>query len=169
MEVDYAKIDCFISRYGNDPGALIQTLQDIQTEYRYLPREALEYVSEKLDVPLAGTYNVATFYNAFSLLPKGRHHICVCLGTACHVRGAQGIMDKFARELKIEPGHTTQDLEYSLDHVACLGACALGPIVTVGEEYFGQMELRKVDKILKQFRKGGKKTDVAEDEEDDQS
>ena len=153
MEVDTGKIDVFIDRYGDDKGVLIQVLQDIQAEYRYLPREALEYLSEKLNIPLSHTYNAATFYNAFSLEPKGRRHISVCTGTACHVRGASAILDKFQRELGIKSGQTTGDMEFSLDQVACLGACALGPIVTVDEEYHGQMELRKVDRILKSLAK----------------
>lgn len=154
MELETAKIDGFIARYGLHQGALIQVLQDIQGEFNYLPREALEYVSEKLGTPLAVTYNVATFYNVFSLQPKGQNHICVCMGTACHVRGAQSILDKFKRDLKIEVGETTDDLKYSLDKVACVGACALGPIVVENETYHAHMKLDKVGKLLK---RGGRK------------
>jgi NADH:ubiquinone oxidoreductase subunit E len=146
--VDNTTIDAFVERYGTGKSALIQVLQDIQGEARYLPREALEYLSEKLDVPLATTYNVATFYNAFSLTPKGKHHISVCMGTACHVRGAQIILDKFVRDMKIEAGQTTEDMEYSLDTVACVGACALGPIVVTDGEYHSNVSLQKVGKIV---------------------
>lgn len=168
MQIDHTKIDTFMARYSNDESALIQVLQDIQTEYRYLPREALEYLSDKLNVSLSQTYNVVTFYNSFSLTPKGEHHVCVCLGTACHVRGAQGILEKFEREMKVQTGDTTEDLKYSLDKVACLGACALGPIVTVNNEYHGQMKLQKVDRIMKNLEKGQAKPDSDEGNDQDQ-
>lgn len=153
MQVDFQKIDEFIDQYKMDKNPLIQVLQDIQQEYRYLPKEALVHLSEKLDVPLSHTYSVVMFYNAFSLIPKGKHHVNVCMGTACHVRGASSILEKFERELKIGPGQTTEDKEFSLDQVGCLGACALGPIATVNEDYHGQMELKKVDRILRQYKK----------------
>ena len=156
MQVDFQKIDGFIGQYEPDKSSLIQVLQDIQKEYRYLPKEALVHLSEKLDVPLSHTYNVVTFYNAFSLIPKGKHHVNVCMGTACHVRGASNILEKFERELKIDSGQTTNDKEFSLDQVGCLGACALGPIITINEDYHGQMELKKVDRILRQYKKDKK-------------
>lgn len=170
MEVDHSRIDGIVERYSQDQSALIQILQDVQTEYRYLPREALEYLSEKLNLPLSQTYNVATFYNTFSLSPKGENHVCVCLGTACHVRGAQGILEKFERSLNIEAGGTTEDLKFSLDRVACLGACALGPIVTVNEDYHGQMRLQKVDKILRKLKTNGSKAqpDTANEENEEE-
>src|SRR3989304_6472452 len=154
MELETAKIDEFIARYGLHQGALIQGLQDIQGEFNSLPREALEYVSEKRGTPLAVTYNVATFYNVFSLKPKGQNHICVCMGTECHVRGAQSILDKFKRELKIDVGETPDDLKYSLDKVACVGACALGPIVVENVTYHAHMRLDKGGELLK---RGGRK------------
>jgi len=152
MEIDKRKINRWIRKYAGDKGALIQVLQDMMIEYKYLPREALEYVSEKLKVPLSQTYHVATFYNAFSLVPKGKHVVQVCVGTACHVRGAQSILDKFERDLKIKSGQTTGDGEFSLDAVACLGACALGPIVVVDGESHGNMNLAKVDRVLKEYK-----------------
>ena len=149
-------------------GNLIGLLQDIQKEYGFLPGEALDRLSADHRIPVSEIYSVATFYNAFSLVPKGEHHVAVCMGTACHVRGAQGILDKLVRELGIETGETTEDMKFSLDAVACLGACALGPIVTVGEDYHGQMNLRKVDKVLKNYRGGGKQTpDEGDEEEED--
>lgn len=130
---------------------LISVLEEIQARYRYLPREAMVLVSEGLGLPLSQVYSVATFYNAFSLLPRGRHGICVCVGTACHVRGAQPVLDRLQETLGIQPGETTPDLNYSLETVNCLGACALGPIVVVDGKYSGQMIASKVDNLLEQL------------------
>lgn len=146
---DARRVDAFIERYGKDPSALIQVLQDIQEEYRYLPREALNYVSEKLVVPLAQTYNVATFYNAFSLNPIGKRHISVCTGTACHVRGSGMVLDSLSARLKIAPGTTSEDGEYTLDTVNCLGACSLAPVVVINEKVHGGTTAAKVRKLLK--------------------
>lgn len=131
--------------------SLISVLEDIQSRYRFLPREAMILVSEGLGLPLSQVYSVATFYNAFSLLPRGRHGVCVCVGTACHVRGAQPVLDRLEETLGIKPGETTPDLNYSLETVNCLGACALGPIVVVDGKYSGQMVASKVDDLLAQL------------------
>ena len=128
--------------------SLISVLEEIQARYRYLPREAMILVSERLGVPLSQVYSVATFYNAFSLERRGRHEICVCVGTACHVRGAQRVLTRLEESLGIKPGETTSDWNYSLDTVHCLGACALGPIIVVDGEYSGQMHVKKVDELL---------------------
>ncbi|HSJ53717.1 MAG TPA: NAD(P)H-dependent oxidoreductase subunit E [Anaerolineae bacterium] len=127
---------------------LISVLEQIQARYHYLPREAMILVSERLGLPLSQVFSVATFYNAFSLERHGRHGVCVCVGTACHVRGAQRILNRLEEKLGIEPGETTPDWKYSLDTVHCLGACALGPIVVVDGEYSGQMHPKKVDELL---------------------
>ncbi len=133
----------------NGTGAsLISVLEEIQAQYRYLPREAMILVSERLGVPLSQVYSVATFYNAFSLERRGRHEICVCVGTACHVRGAQRVLTRLEESMGIKPGETTSDWNYSLDTVYCLGACALGPIIVVDGEYSGQMHVKKVDELL---------------------
>ena len=124
------------------------TLEKIQARYHYLPREAMILVSEGLGVPLSQVYSVATFYNAFSLERRGRHEICVCVGTACHVRGAKRVLTRLEERLGIKPGETTPDWNYSLDTVHCLGACALGPIVVVDGVYSGQMHPKKVDDLL---------------------
>ena len=131
--------------------SLISVLEDIQSRCRFLPREAMILVSEGLGLPLSQVYSVATFYNAFSLLPRGRHGICVCVGTACHVRGAKPVLDRLEETLGIKPGETTPDLHFSLETVNCLGACALGPIVVVDGKYSGQMYAAKVDDLLAQF------------------
>jgi len=153
-----------IDRYQARPAALIMILQDIQRHYRYLPKPALDLVAEKMDLPIAQVYGVATFFRAFSLKPKGKHHICVCTGTACHVRQADVIVDKFQRDLGISPGGTTSDQQFSLETVNCLGACALGPLVTVDEVYYGNMTVAKVDRMLKELKNGG--ASVANNEED---
>jgi NADH-quinone oxidoreductase subunit E len=133
-------------------GLLISTLEDIQAHYNYLPEEALREVSEQLAIPLRDIYGVATFYHLFSLTPKGKHIITVCVGTACHVRGGTRMVDIISRELGIQPGETTPDLEFTLETVNCLGACALGPIVVVDKEYHGNMNSSKVDAFLKNLR-----------------
>jgi NADH:ubiquinone oxidoreductase subunit E len=150
-------IDEIVNEYGAKPSALIMIMQDIQKNYRYLPKEALVAVAKKMRLPLAQIYGVATFYKSFSLEPKGKNHVCVCTGTACHVRQANVIVDKLERELGIKPGGITPDKEFSYESVNCLGACALGPLVTVNDQYYGNMTVTKVEKMLSEFR--GKKKD----------
>ena len=142
------KVDAIIEKYKRDKGFLVSILQDIQAEYNYLPKEALFDVSDNLGIPISQVYGVATFYRAFSLIPRGRHLIQVCLGTACHVRGAPRVLEAIERKLKIKAGETTADKEYSLTTVNCLGACALGPVVVIDQEYHGQMNQSKSDKLF---------------------
>jgi NADH-quinone oxidoreductase subunit E len=127
-------------------------LQDIQKHFRYLPIEAMHMVANKMSLPIAQIYGVATFYKAFSLKPKGKHHICVCTGTACHVRQAGVIVDNMERALAIEPGQTTPNGEFSFETVNCVGACALGPLVTVDEAYYGNMTVTKTNELLRQLK-----------------
>ena len=147
-------IDKIVAEYGAKPSALIMIMQDIQKHYRYLPESAMQAVSKSMKLPLAQIYGVATFYRTFSLKPKGKNHICVCTGTACHVRQATVIVDKLQRDLRIEPGQTTPDGEISLETVNCLGACALGPLVTANEIYYGNMTVAKTDQMLHDIRSG---------------
>lgn len=140
-----------LENYQHDKSMLVSVLQDIQGKYRYLPKEALKMVCEGLLIPLTQVYSVATFFKAFSLQPRGRHLINVCLGTACHVRGADKVLEKIERELKISSGATTEDLNFTLETVNCVGACALGPIVKVDEEYHGEMSTDKVASVLKNY------------------
>ncbi len=134
----------------NGEGAsLISVLEAIQTRYRYLPQEAMVVVSERLGVPLSQIYSVATFYHSFSLTPRGKHTICVCTGTACHVRGAVQVLNRLETTLDVEPSGTTRDRQFSLETVNCLGCCALGPVVVLDGDYEGQMTTRKVDRLLK--------------------
>jgi NADH:ubiquinone oxidoreductase subunit E len=146
------RITEIVKAYGAKPSALIMILQDIQKNYRYLPKEALMVVSKKMKLPLAQIYGVATFYKSFSLEPKGRHHICVCTGTACHVRQSTVIMEQLERELKIKAGETSADKEYSLEGVNCLGACALGPLVTADGIYYGNMTVAKIERMLQEMK-----------------
>ncbi len=142
------KVESILDNYQREEGMLVSMLQDIQAEYNYLPREALAQVSQGLDVALSQVYSVATFFKAFSLKPRGRHIINVCLGTACHVRGAVRIIETIERELGIKSGDTTEDLKYTLETVNCVGACALGPIVIIDGKYSGQMKSNKVKPLL---------------------
>jgi NADH-quinone oxidoreductase subunit E len=143
-----SKIEEIVGEYGAKPTALIMILQDVQKHYRYLPEEALRAVAKSMKLPLAQIYGVATFYRAFTLKPTGKNHICVCTGTACHVRQAVVIVDKLERDLGICAGDTTENGEVSLETVNCLGACALGPLVTANGVYYGNMTVNKVDKML---------------------
>jgi NADH-quinone oxidoreductase subunit E len=151
------EVNAILSKYKRDQSSIIAILQDIQEQKRYLPRDVLEYVSEKLDIPLSKLYHLSTFYKAFSLEPRGKHLINVCLGTACHVRGAARLVEKMEGDLKISAGETTSDHNFSLETVNCLGACALGPVVVVDGEHHGQMKPEEVDDLLKKHRRKPKK------------
>lgn len=153
MNVETQKVNFFTEKYGKQKKALISILQDIQAEYNYLPQEALRLVSETLDIPLIDIIGVATFYRSFSLEPRGEHQVTVCIGTACHVRGGAKILDEFERKLDVESGQTTEDGQFTLETVACLGCCAIGPVVVVDGDYHAQTSLRKVESILKKYRK----------------
>jgi len=127
-------------------------LQDIQAKYGYLPEEELIETAETLAVPLIDVYGIATFYKSFSLTPRGRHQVKVCLGTACHVRGASRIGKEVKRKLAIKPGETSEDGEFSLETVMCLGCCAIGPVVVIDGKYYGQVTPTKVESILRTIR-----------------
>jgi NADH-quinone oxidoreductase subunit E len=142
--------DSIIDRHGCRKSAVIQMLFDIQDEFKYLPRETLVHLSKMLDIPLVQLYSIATFYKAFSLAPKGRHSLTICTGTACHVRGAVGVLEELERILCIKPGETTSDGEFSLTTVNCLGSCALGPIVVQDEtgKYHPRMTATKIKPLI---------------------
>lgn len=146
-------VDIIIASYQAEQGMLIPILQDVQQKYNYLPEDALKSVSKKLKIPLSRIYSVATFYNAFSLTPRGKHLINVCVGTACHVRGAPRILDKFVKVLRIREGETTDNHCFSLSTVGCLGACALAPLVVVDEKYFGSITPLRVNGVVKRYAK----------------
>jgi len=147
--IDKSKLDSIVDEYNAEQGWLISILQDIQAEHRYLPREALEYVAKRLKIPRVQVFGVATFFKAFSLKPRGRQQINVCMGTACHIRGSKKVLEALERKLGIKAGDTTLDGECTLETVNCVGACALGPMVIKNEEYHGQMNPLKVERLLK--------------------
>jgi NADH-quinone oxidoreductase subunit E len=149
--MDNDNIDKIIDKYPKDPSSLIQVLLEIQSENRWLPKEALKQVSEKLNVPLNRIQHIITFYKAFSVVPKGRHEIHVCTGTACHVRGAQRVLDTVQDLTGIKPGETDQDLRFSLETVNCVGCCALGPVMVIDGEYHGKMAPAKSEDVLKNY------------------
>lgn len=149
--VSSEKVKSLVDKYGGSSEAVIQVMQDIQNEYRYLPKEALLYLAEHTGVPLAQVYHVATFYTAFSLTPKGRHIVTVCMGTACHVRSSPKVLDQTERVLNIKAGETSADMEFSLETVNCIGCCALGPVVVIDGEYHGKLSPHETEKLIKQF------------------
>jgi len=149
--MDNDKTDQIINKHQGDAGSLIQVLLEIQSENRWLPKEALDKVSKKLKVPLNRIQHIVTFYKAFSLVPKGRHEVHVCAGTACHVRGAPRLLDSVQDLIGIRPGETDLDLKFSLETVNCLGCCALGPVMVVDGEYHGKMAPAKSEEVLKDY------------------
>ncbi len=140
-----------LGKYDSDKSALIDVLHDTQSAIGYLPKEALEEIHKGLDIPLSRVFSVATFFKAFSLTPRGRHLISVCMGTACHVRGSDKVLAQMESELGIKNGENTADLKFTLETVNCVGACALGPMVIIGEDYHGEMTPEKVNDVLKNY------------------
>lgn len=152
IENNAGKIEALINSYVSKKEQLISLLQDVQAEFNYLPQDVLIKISQTLEIPLSQVFSVATFFHAFSLKPRGRHTITVCLGTACHVKGGQRLVDKMARDYHLKPGETTEDEKFTLETVNCLGCCALGPVVVVDDKYEGQVTPDKLDKILKNYK-----------------
>ncbi len=152
VEIDFLELDRIIDEeYDKDPENLIMILQAIQNHYNYLPQPALSYLSVKIKVPYSKIYGVATFYSTFSLEPRGRHIISVCLGTACHVRGGERIRERVSSDLGIGDGETTEDNRFTLESVRCIGCCSLGPVVKIDEDMHGRLASDKVGKILEQY------------------
>ncbi len=135
-------------------GLLVHILQDIQNNDGYISEDAVKDISEELNIKTSAVYGVASFYGAFSFTPKGKHIITVCTGTACHVRGASKAVDIISEELSIQPGETTQDMQFTLETVACLGCCAMGPVVVVNGKYHGKMTPGKIEKLLLNLQEG---------------
>lgn len=150
--MDISAVDKICSKHGKKADQLIGILQDVQKEYNYLPRVAVEHVAKTLEVPPSRVYSVVTFFKAFSLEPRGKNHICVCMGTACHVRGAPKVLSEIERDIKIKAGETDKDLKYTLETVNCVGACALGPVAVVNGEYHGKLDTQKVSRMLKEMK-----------------
>jgi NADH-quinone oxidoreductase subunit E len=149
--MDMERVDQIIDKYHGEASALIQILLEIQHEKRWLPKKILERVSERLDVPLTRIKHIATFYKAFSQVPKGKHEINICMGTACHVRGAPRILDTLQDLTGIKPGETDSDLKFSLETVNCLGCCALGPVVEIDGKTHGKMTTAETADVLKSY------------------
>lgn len=144
-------IDDILQKYDYTESGLIAILQDIQRKMNYLPQSVLRFVASRLNVPLTRVYGIATFYKAFSLKPRGRHLINVCLGTACHVRGGVRIMERLERELDIKAGETTYDARFSMESVRCVGCCGLAPVVVIDDNFHGKLTQDKIPKILRQY------------------
>lgn len=146
---EYSEIDKVIERYSCEKSELIAILQEIENLHGYLPAWALKHVSEKLNVPMIQVCGVASFYDAFHMTPRGKHLVRVCLGTACYLRGSTRVLEALEKELGIKDGETTPDLKFNLQTVHCVGACALAPVMVVGERYFSKMNPTKVRGVLK--------------------
>jgi NADH:ubiquinone oxidoreductase subunit E len=151
QEIDTTKVDEILTRFRKEEGSLIPVLQEIQAVYRYLPREALLQVSKGLKIPLVRIYGVVTFYSQFYLTPRGKHVIKSCQGTACHVRGAKGALEALTRELHVEPGGTTKDMNFTLETVACLGTCFLAPVMMIDDDYYGKLSPKRAADTLKKY------------------
>ena len=154
MQVQEAKLDEIIGRWKRDTSHLIEMLQDIQEHYRYIPEQVARRLSDELDVPVSRIFHIVTFYKGFTLEPRGKYPVCVCTGTACHVKGGTRMLDIIMRELGTqEEGQATADLLFSVESVRCLGCCGLAPVVTVGGEVHGRTSSIKVSRVLDKARK----------------
>jgi NADH:ubiquinone oxidoreductase subunit E len=159
----FEKVDEILDKYGHRHEALIGMLQDVQRLENYLPLETLQYIGRKLEVPLSRIYYIATFYKSFSLVPRGKHIVKVCLGTACHLSGAGQNLEQIQRALDIGEGETTEDMMFSLETVNCVGTCALAPVTMVDKDYYGAVSPGRVDKILSGY--GDESEDGKSDED----
>ena len=146
-------INEILNRYEKSSESLIAVLQEIQEKYHYLPEESLKYVSEQLKVPLTQVFAVATFYNAFSLIPKGKYVIQVCMGTACHIKGAPVLLEELKSILNIEEHEVTKDGLFSVETVRCLGCCSLAPVISIGGRVYGNLKPENIDGIIKSLKK----------------
>jgi NADH:ubiquinone oxidoreductase subunit E len=152
IEIDYMELDKIIEEdFNNDKENLIMIIQEIQRRYNYLPDPALKYLATSIGVPLSQIYGVATFYSTFSLEPRGRNIISICLGTACHVRGGERVRERIEGSLDLKDGETTDDMRFTLETVRCIGCCSLGPVVKINEDMHGNISSDQVDKIIDQY------------------
>ncbi len=152
IEIDYMALDDIIEKkFNNDKENLIMILQEIQRNYNFLPQPTLTYLSTKLDVPYSQIYGVATFYSTFSLEPRGRNIVSICLGTACHVRGGERVRNRIETALDLSDGETTEDMRFTLETVRCIGCCSLGPVIKINEDMHGHISSDQVGKILDQY------------------
>jgi NADH-quinone oxidoreductase subunit E len=151
--MELKNVDTIIDTNGGDASSLLAIMQEVQDEARYLPREAMTRISERLSIPIAQVYRMATFFESFHLEPRGKHICTVCMGTACHVRGATRLVEQLERDLDIPSGATTKDLMFTIEEVNCVGACALGPLVIMDGDYKGNMTSGRLQKVVKKMRK----------------
>jgi len=151
--IDLSRIDPLLEKKKHQKGMLIPVLQEAQETYGYLPEQVLEYISEKMNVPLSRIYGVITFYAQFYQEPRGKHVIKLCQGTACHVRGGKNILEELERKLGISAGETTDDLMFTLETVACLGTCFLAPVKMIGDQYYGKLTTRSALKVIDKIKK----------------
>jgi len=150
--MDAAAINEILAKFPEVKGNLIGILHEVQNYFHYLPEEELRYVAKKTGVPITQIYSIVNFYNRFSLKPKGKNEVCVCLGTACHVKGAEKVMNEMQRVLAIKAGETTDDMNFSLEEVRCIGACSLAPAVVVNEDTHGKVSPRQVGQLLAKYK-----------------
>lgn len=152
--IDLIKEIC--SRYKSEPSPLMLILADVQKEYGYIPLEVQEIISNETNIPVSDIYGVVTFYSFFSLKPKGRYVIGVCIGTACYVKGGQNVLDKFSELLKIKPGQTTEDGLFTLDGLRCIGACGIAPAISINGRVYPKVKLSDISNIIEDYRKRSK-------------
>jgi NADH:ubiquinone oxidoreductase subunit E len=155
-KIDLSRVEEILKRHRNEEGPLIPVLQEVQALFRYLPEESLALIGKRLNVAMSRIYGVVTFYAQFYLTPRGKHVIKSCQGTACHVRGGKIALDALSRALSVEPGGTTEDLNFTLETVACLGTCFLAPVAMVDNDYYGKLTPKRAVDALKKYRTGTK-------------
>ncbi len=152
-EIDYVELDGIIDdEYHRDKENLIMMLQAIQRRYNYVPKRAMQYLSEKIHVPYSKIYGVGTFYSTFSLEPRGRNIISICLGTACHVRGGERVKERIENTLGLHGAGTTKDMQFTLESVRCIGCCSLGPVVKINEDIHGRITADAVEETLNRYK-----------------
>ncbi len=150
-EIQVAQLKDVCKQFNNEPGELINVLHKAQSIFGYLPAEVQEIVAHELNVPLAKVYGVVTFYSFFTMQPKGKYPVSICLGTACYVRGAEKVLEEFKKILKIQVGETTPDGKFSISCLRCVGACGLAPVVTIGDKVYGRVSPDGVKDIIKEY------------------
>ncbi|RUA03337.1 MAG: NAD(P)H-dependent oxidoreductase subunit E [Deltaproteobacteria bacterium] len=150
--MDVQTVNKILDKFPDTTGNLIAILHEVQNHFNYLPEAELRYIAKKIDIPITQIYSIVHFYNRFTLSPKGKHEISICLGTACHVKGAGKILDELKEKLEINPGDTTEDMNFSLEVVRCIGACSLAPAVVIDEDTYGDLTPKKLTKTLSKYK-----------------
>ena len=147
------KLEKIAKKYKNVEGGIISALHEVQDTYGYISSTAQKYLSKELNVPMSEIYGIITFYSRFSLVPKGKYNIQVCMGTACYVKGSEKVLNRFKEKLGIKEGETTSDGKFSIESVRCIGACGLAPAIVINEEVYGKMDDKKVDELIEKYSK----------------